>query len=728
MPTSINVKGYDKPFTFPDGMSQEDIQAALETIPPAPPGLASEVPKVLDTGIRGAITGLPGLIADTVTGQTPGKRQFMANLLEALPGPGGMLAAKDFRTRQTPLTQMAPSAALDYGMQAPETQGGKFAGTVLGGVTGAFLPGGNMSNIQRLITGLSSGGGAYVGGEALGGGALGAALGGIAGGFAPGVVNRFIPNEAGLAKETFADVTDADFSTIVKNMKQAEGQGFSINASQANPQQSNLDAIVDYLNSHRQGLPIKQQLREQPGTIKRAAELELSGLPGFVLEKDPMNAAVQAAATGRIDQLRKLASGAWERYARPVTKAGGKEFAPEDVAQLEQKLLAFRNAPQHENTPYAAMADEVLTRIRKAKQGEGLPGMEAQPAQPAVRDPYTGAVKVPARPAQPAQSGIPASPEYVTNPIALRDAIEGAIGGYQARTLSTKGPDAKMLKKTEDLRGMFKELVDARMPELSQANNAYSSMIRSVVNPAKEGVFGRLAGTRGFADGTLPSDKIFKVFDEGVTKGATTSTILTAERGMRKVDPDAFPNAVKSYFNSKFQKAFEKTGTNEFPTDIASQLKVVLGDPIADSQRWHTTRDMLAGVARSKGVPDNEVVDGLKVFMTSIVNQTKRPAGTPKFDPMTVSEATGSKSLRNAGLINPFTPFKAPMYWSADKTDSKVLSTVAESLTSSEGLLKLRQLARTAPDSPMREALLKSIVAGGGATGSWETTKAMGQK
>lgn len=711
---------------FPDDMPDAQIEGILAQHAPKQPTLASEAPKVLDTGIRGAVTGIPGLIGDVLTGQTPGKRQFMANLLEALPGPGGSLAAADFRKRQTPLTQMAPSEALNIGMQEPETKIGKAAGTVLGGVTGAFLPGGNMSNIQRLVTGLSSGGGAYVGGQV--GGPLGAALGGIAGGFAPGVVNRFIPNEAGLAKETFADMTDADFSKTIANMKQAEGQGYSINASQANPHPSNLDAIVDYIGGSRHGQSIQQQLREQPGAIKRGAEMELAGIPGFVLEKDRLNSAAQAAATGRIDQLRKLASGAWERYARPVTKAGGKEFAPEDVAQLEQKLLAFRNAPQHENTPYAAMADEVLSRIRKATQSEGLPGMEAQPAQPAVRDPYTGAIKTPARPAQPAQSGIPASPEYVTNPIALRDAIEGAIGGYQARTLSTKGPDAKMLKKTEDIRGMFKELVDARMPELSQANNAYSSMIRTSVNPAKEGILGRVAGTAGFTEGKIPTDRIFRVFDVGSTKGATTSDILTLEKGMRKVDSEAFPNAAKSWINSKLQAVYDSSKTNEFPQDIASQLRHVFGDPVAESQRWQSTQDILAGIARSKGVPEKDVVDGFKTFMTSVVNQTKRPQRISMFDPGAISEATGSKALRNTGMINPFTPLKAPMFWMADKMDAKVLSTVAESLTSSEGLLKLRQLARTAPDSPMREALLKSIVAGGGATGAWENTQAMGRK
>lgn len=711
---------------FPDDMPDAQIEEVLRQQAPKQPSLASEVPKVLDTGIRGAITGLPGLIADTVTGQTPGKRQFMANLLDALPGPGGKLAARDFRTRQTPLTRMAPSEALDYGMQAPETQGGKFAGTVLGGVTGAFMPGGNLSKVQRLVTGGSSGLGAYAGGEV--GGPLGAVAGGILGGFAPAAVNRFIPNEAGLAKETFADITDADFNKTVANMKQAEGQGYSINASQANPHPSNLDAIVNYIGGSRYGQPVQQQLRNQPTAIKRGAEMELAGIPGFVLEKDRLNSAAQAAATDRITQLRKLASGAWERYARPVTKAGGKEFAPEDVATLEQKLLAFRNAAEHENTPYAAMADEVLSKIRRNTQPEGLPGVEAQPAQPAVRDPYTGAIKVPAKPAQPAQPGMPASPEYVTNPIALRDAIEGAIGGFQSRTLSTKGPDAKMIKKTEDIRQMFKGLVDERMPELSQANNAYSSMIRSGVNPAKEGVIGRVAGVSGFADGKVPTDRIFKVFDTGSTKGATTSDILTLEKGMRKTDPEAFPNAAKSWINSKLQAIYDSSKTNEFPQDIASQLRHVFGDPVAESQRWQSTQDILAGIARSKGMPEKDVVDGFKTFMTSVVNQTKRPQRVSMFDPGAVSEATGSKALRNTGMINPFTPLKAPMFWMADKMDAKVLSTVAESLTSSEGLLKLRQLARTAPDSPMREALLKSLIAGGGATGSWENTKAMGQK
>jgi hypothetical protein len=62
----IDVPGMGQ-VEFPDDMPDSQIEGILAKQAPKQPTLASEVPKVLDTGIRGAITGLPGLLADTVT-------------------------------------------------------------------------------------------------------------------------------------------------------------------------------------------------------------------------------------------------------------------------------------------------------------------------------------------------------------------------------------------------------------------------------------------------------------------------------------------------------------------------------------------------------------------------------------------------------------------------------------------------------------------------------------
>lgn len=141
MAITINVKGYEKPFTFPDGTPQEEIEAALRTIPPAPVNPAKEALAVADTGVRGSLVGLPALFGDAVTGQSEGSRKLLANLAESLPGPGGALAAQDLRTRKTPLTSMAPSAVLEAGMQRPQTEPGKLAADVTAGTVGSFMPG-----------------------------------------------------------------------------------------------------------------------------------------------------------------------------------------------------------------------------------------------------------------------------------------------------------------------------------------------------------------------------------------------------------------------------------------------------------------------------------------------------------------------------------------------------------------------------------------------------------
>lgn len=708
MAITINVKGYEKPFTFPDGTSQEEIEAALRTIPPAPVNPVKEALAVADTGVRGSLTALPGLFADTITGQSPTQRKLTANAIGAmLPKPvGDFLRDKMIRSWKEPLTPMAPSEALQMGMQTPQTELGKASADVTAGVTGAFMPGGQLSTGMKVAQGVGSGLGSYFGEKV--GGPVGSFIGGVLGGVTPSVANRFRPDSGSLAKELLHGVDDQQIADTVQTMRWAEGQGIPVNASQAATFGSNLDAAVELLSKKKQGQSLQDQLAAQPRQLQLKGKEAIDRLPGSVLGEFELNRSAQEAATARLQTLWKAATSAWTKLARR-NGAAPEKFSQEGVQELVQKLRKFADAPEHVNTPYKAMAEDAIAALEHPVQPQGLPAIEGKPGGFNL---FTGQ-RIPETPGMPATK---APVRYVDDPVAVRDALESRIGAYEQLTQRSGSPDRKLKAKQDDIRAMFRELIDRDTPNLRAANDAYSTVIREAVNPTKEGVVGYVAGARGALPGEQSPAKILNVFDRGTPLGAKRSEILTLERNLRAENPLAFQNAAKTWIMKRFSDTLDNSATHRLPENLGSALRKTFGNPGEASAKWQTSMDIVAGMARSAKLNETDVIKGFRDFVQAANYASKRPSYMTMLDPAGVEQATGSALLRNAGKVNPFTPLKAPMFWAADKLDMKVLTDVAENLTSADGLLKLQQLARTRPDSPVREALLRSLTGATAAT------------
>lgn len=707
MATTINVKGYDKPFTFPDGMTQAEIEAALRTIPSAPRSLPQEMGAIADTGVRGTITALPGLFGDTLTGQQPWQRKLLGNLAESLiPGELGKQAAQDLRTRKTPLTRKAPSDILQAGMETPVTEVGRAASSVLGGLVGSFSPGGQLSTRMKALQGIGSGGGAYVGEKMFG--TPGAVIGGVVGGMAPSAVKRVTPDAHNLSAEVLHGVGDDQIDDVVRNMRWMEKQGIPINASQGATFASNLDDAVEHLTKKKQGQPLLDQLNAQPRQLQLAATDAVRKLPGNVLDEFDLNRSSQEAATGRLNTIRQAARTAWQKAA--ARNGGDKEaFSQTGMQNFAARLQEFADRPEHLNTDYQKMALNALNVLKHPIQPSGLPEI---PGTQGGFNPFTGK-RIPPTPGAPAQA---APVRYLEDPIAVRDALEHKIGEYEQLTQRSGSPDVKLKAKQEEIRQMYRELVAADTPRLQAANDAYGTVIRESLNPAKEGVVGYLAGARGALPGEQSPAKLLALFDRGTPYGAKTSPILTAERNLRGENPQAFPNAVKTWVSKKIGDLYDKAPDNRLPENLGAGLRHVFGNPTEPSAKWQTTVDMVAGSARSAKLDEHAVLKGFRDFVQSANMSSKRPGYMSMLDPKGIEQATGAAGLRNAGKINPFTPLKAPMYWTADRLEMSVLSEVAANLTSADGLLKLQQLARTRPESPVREALLRSLMGTAAAT------------
>ena len=707
MAQTIVVKGQE--YDFPDHFNDEQIKQALlkNGIIKPPPTLASEALAVADTGVRGSLTAIPGLFADAVTGQSPTQRKLTTNAIGTmLPKPvGDFLREKMTRNWKEPLTPMAPSEALQMGMQTPQTELGKMSADVTAGVTGTFMPGGQLSNGMKLAQGIGSGLGAYFGGKL---GPVGSFIGSVFGGFSPAVAQRFRPDSGNLAKELLHGVDDQQIADTVQTMRWAEKQGIPVNASQAATFGSNLDAAVELLSKKKQGQSLQDQLSAQPRQLQLKGKETIDRLPGSVLGEFELNRSAQEAATARLQTLRKAATSAWTKLAGR-NGAAPEKFSQEGVWELAQKLRKFADAPEHVNTPYKAMAEDALAALEHPVQPQGLPAIEGKPGGFNL---FTGQ-RIPETPGMPATK---APVRYVDDPVAVRDALESRIGAYEQLTQRSGSPDRKLKAKQDDIRAMFRELIDRDTPNLRAANDAYSTVIRESVNPTKEGVVGYVAGARGALPGEQSPAKILNVFDRGTPLGAKRSEILTLERNLRVENPRAFQNAAKTWIMKRFSDTLDNSATHRLPENLGSALRKTFGNPGEDSAKWQTSMDIVAGMARSAQLNETDVIKGFREFVQAANYASKRPSYMTMLDPAGVEQATGSALLRNAGKVNPFTPLKAPMFWAADKLDMKVLTDVAENLTSADGLLKLQQLARTRPDSPVREALLRSLMGATAAT------------
>lgn len=705
MPISIPVKGYNEPFVFPDGTSEAEIEAALRTIPPAeaqtPGKIATEAVKetgrIVDTGLRGAITALPGLIGDVVTGQYEWARKAPAALVEgAVPAVGLMSrlspafasALRDTVNPDAPLTPMAPSAALTYGMQKPKTTAGKLTSDVVAGVTGAMLPGGQLSRGMRLTTGVGSGLGTFAGEEV--GGPVGGMIGGFAGGMAPMAFAPLMAFPNRLAKEVLHGVKPEQLDQTVATMRQMEARGIPVNASQAAEFASPLDAAVEHLTKTKAGQSLQDQLNAQPQQLRSQAQLALMKLPGQPQGHYSLNTAAQEAATDALKRLRGAAAEAFRKQL-PADMADAR-FSQSGMAELAARFKAFAELPENRGTPWQELADDA----RKAL---------LDPVQPSPQ----AASKLLNQFGQPIRGAQQAETRYLDNPLAVRDALESAIGSYAERTLKTSSSDSKLLAKQAQLRSMFKDMLQRERPEFARANEAYSTVMRESYNPAREGILGDLAGVRGYQEGVRSPSKILEILRAGTPLGAQKSDILTLERQLRKENPVVFQNAVRTLIGERFGKLLE-SGTNRVPEDLGLVLTKTFGNPGAKTQQWQTTQDMIVGSARAAGLDERSVLKGFQDLMSSAATTARRPSYMTMMDRQAVEQATGAEKLRTVGRINPFTMFRSPAFWAAERVNAKVLKTIADNLTSADGLLKLQALAREAPDSPMREVLMRSFV------------------
>lgn len=538
----------------------------------------------------------------------------------------------------------------------PKTKGGKVIGNIGEAAVGAIAsPGGLAAPIKSAIIGASSGAGSEASAAAFGDNAVTRVLGGVAGGLTGGLATAAKTNRGALAREALSDARPEDLAVAVERMKAARDAGIPINLSQAMPRASNIDAYVDALANSKHGRNVTDQLRKQPQQIAFGVEEQMANLPGQIRMPQVLANNAQEAATAAIDAAKRARTNAWQKAYDDGLLQSGQLTVPETaVAAAYQKLTDLANSVP--NTSKSKMLMDLRERL--------------------------------------------VTPDgFITEPLQLNEILKDAAGRLKPVNLATSGLDAGAAKWVGKQISALRDDFGNAFEPIQKANAAYQAATPAV-DALKKSVVGRIAGRTGAQDAIEALQaRLFSVFEKGTVPGATSSEILTLEKAFRKAgQPEVFQDAAKSWIAGKVSTALKSTD-NRMPENIGERLRVAFGDPRQLDQTSKGFEDVLAGLARSQGVPEAQYVKGFKNFMEIVSDAARRPGSVRGVTPGEVKEMASEGVFKRLGQVSVMTPIRQPALKWASFLEADALSTMDKLLTTPEGVATLVKLGKQPPKS-----------------------------
>lgn len=598
-----------------------------------------ETARVIGKAIYGGLTSLPRFVM-----------QAGDWLEEKMPTPGWT---------KIPIPGYGKIAEADKAIREavePKTKSGKVIGNIGEATVGAIAsPGGLAAPIKSAIIGAGSGAGSEAAAAAFGNNAVTRVLGGVAGGLTGGLITAAKTNRGTLAREALSDARLEDLAVAVERMKAARDAGIPINLSQAMPRGSNIDAYVDALANSKHGRNVTEQLRKQPQQIAFGVEEQMANLPGQIRMPQVLANNAQEAATAAIDTAKRTRTNAWQKAYDDGLLQSGQLTVPETaVSAAYQKLTDLANSVP--NTSKAKMLMDLRERL--------------------------------------------VTPDgFITEPLQLNEILKDAAGRLKPVNLATSGLDAGVAKWVGKQVSALRDDFGAAFEPIQKANAVYQAATPAV-DALKKSVVGRVAGRSGAQD-TLeaPQSRLFSIFDKGTVPGATSSEILTLEKAFRNAgQPEVYQDAAKSWLAGKVSTALKSTD-NRMPENIGERLRVAFGDPRQLDQTSKGFEDVLAGLARSQGVPEAQYVKGFKNFMEIVSDAARRPGSVRGVTPGEVKEMASEGVFKRLGQVSVMTPIRQPALKWASFLEADALSTMDKLLTTPEGVATLVKLGKQPPRS-----------------------------
>jgi hypothetical protein len=490
---------------------------------------------------------------------------------------------------------------------APTTQTEKYVTGAIEGATGSLAGGGGLAT--RLATGAAANVGGEAAATALGDTPLSRALGSIAGGLSAGLVGSAKTSRGAVVRAATEGVSEAELRLAQAMQKRAmEVSPTGLNTAQALQRSSPLDAAISTISNSPQGGLVRSQLQAQPKAAEDTARKLVTQLPGRFVSPGEAADNLQSAATESIQQLKDQRSQVWKAVFGandPGLKDVTKQAYSTVVGKIERLMDDVPNTPQ-----------EVFLRDLRSKMinSDG--------------NPITDASKL--------------------NAILLAKSHE-----LKKPTLGTPGFDAGSSKflqsKIQEIR---QDLGDAFQP-YRMANQAYAKFSDAAVGPAKKGVIGQIAKNGAMDDKASALAPMIRVFEQGTAAGVNRSDILKLEHGLRTVPngPDAFQTAFKVWASGKIDAA-AKSDSNRQSDGVAAALSKSFGAMDESQAAGRGIKDSLVAVARSRGLPDQELVKGWRHAMEFISASSVRPSSVTPISSIQQA-AQGSKVSRYVGGATP---------------------------------------------------------------------------
>lgn len=688
MPKFIEV-GTDV-LEFPDEMPDSEIQAVLakeypaEAVPaPEPTPLEKSKaarPKQLGhAAVRGGF-GLPSTLA------------FLDEMAERYVPQAGKIPGTDLEVPLPPpaagMTQLGGlirKAGFPKWLQEnfgerpiPEDVAGRYQTAAVEGVASALPMGGGMGK-----TGIDVGGKLLrAGKEFLQGGAGGlgseAAVqaygeenpavriaGAMLGSGAVAAPQAFVGTKEDLAQLALKDVDPLHLDIAKQNMRQGERYRIPVNLSQAMPEDSNIDTVVDAIANSQFGEQLTGQLRAQPTQVMNAARAVNRQMPGQVLDPQVAANVAQEAGTKAIKGVKGERSAAF----RSALGKGGETQIPQPIMQqLDADLDAM--AAQY---PASTSSHKLIQSLRKELQNPN----SADP----INAPFYNSV------------------EDVHEVLKSHFARSKDIG------LKTGQNEAAAIGRLREANKHVRELLKISEPKFRTASDVYEGLSTANVNPMIKSVTGRIAGKGASELDEASRTKAYQVFDRGTVPNSGVSEILTFEKDIRKSSPEVFPDLVKSWMADKIAEGMTTKGGRTSP-DIGAHLEKTF---FGNKRAQQGTRDMLVGVARAQGLSDNALYPGFQKVMRHLSLTAQRPGrvrGATEGEVRETAAGWVGDAIRFFGW-----PFQKAGTKTSQYYTGKTFQAFDKLLTSPEGVDLLQKLAKEPVMGKASEAALNAFFA-----------------
>lgn len=595
-----------------------------------------EVARVADTTIRGGILGIPNLALR------------------------GGVALENYVTGNAPrnsLLNKAVDKAIEYTTpMEPQTGIGKQAGNIGSSIVGA-VTGTTPKNIMAELAknyaiGASSGVGAEAAASIAGDNPVSRIIGGLVGGGLAGIGTSTKGNTGDLSRQALEGLDNNDLSRATKTMRQAVEEGVPINLAQALGKESNVDPFIDVLAKNPNGVQTAKLLREQPIRIVEETNKRISNLPGTVKSMHSVADDIQEGLTQGIKLEGKQAGEIWKQTRDKFLLNSPKEIPLESLNTTIKSLNDTIKRHAKGTADY-----KVIDDLRHLLYNEG---------------------------------------KGISNPEIAYNALKDYKSGLGKQHLGNKNITSDAAKYGKSLaQDVMDSLGDAMRP-YREADLAYSKYQQAVINPLKKSVVGRIVGRQGaIADREAAINPVESVFKSGTLQGAD-SEILKLQSELSKAGRgDAYIDGVKTYLSKKADEAF-KTDSARVNNNVASGLTKTFGTKANPDSTFRGTRDMLIGVARAKGIKDDEALaDGFSRFMKIVSNASFRPTPIAGTNYENIMKAAEKHIGSRVGGFTIISPIRQPMLMISEKLRNDSLSTMDKLLNTPEGISMLVQLGKS---------------------------------